>query len=181
MKKFNTKTLTYAAVLLAICIISQFFKNLSVYITGPIINACLIICVLTAGLWPAIALSIITPITSFIITGSPIMAAIPLIIPCVIIGNTLLVVFVNLLKEKPDFKRGLAISMFVGAVVKSVFMGVMISLVVIPALIPEAMLPKMQVFQTTFSITQFITAVIGGALSYVIYLPLSKSLKSAEQ
>ena len=35
----KTKKITTAAALLAICIVSQFFKNFSVYITGPIIVA----------------------------------------------------------------------------------------------------------------------------------------------
>ena len=173
MKKFNTKSLTYAAALLAICIVSQFCKNLSVYITGPIINTCLIICVLTAGLWPAIAISIITPITSFLITGSPIMAAIPLIIPCVMAGNCLLVLAVYLFKDKPNSKIGFPLSMVIGAIIKGAFMGIVISLVIIPSMLPEAMLPKMAVFQTTFSLTQFITALIGAVLAYIINIPLS--------
>ena len=39
--------------MLAICLVSQFFKNLSVYITGPIINAALILTVLLCrnGMW----------------------------------------------------------------------------------------------------------------------------------
>ena len=48
--KITTKQITTTAVLLAICIVSQFFKNTSVYITGPIINACLIIAALGAGM-----------------------------------------------------------------------------------------------------------------------------------
>ena len=85
--KITTKQITTTAVLLAICIVSQFFKNTSVYITGPIINACLIIAALGAGMACGIILSVITPVTSFLITGSPIMSAIPAIIPCVMIGN----------------------------------------------------------------------------------------------
>ncbi|MCQ2483650.1 MAG: ECF transporter S component, partial [Clostridia bacterium] len=92
MSRNKSKSLAYAAILLAICIVSQFLKNTSVYITGPIINACLLLCVLTAGIKYAVALSVITPITSFIITGSPIMAAIPMIIPCVIVGNIIYVI-----------------------------------------------------------------------------------------
>ncbi|MBP9996121.1 MAG: ECF transporter S component [Lachnospiraceae bacterium] len=180
MKKVNTKSLTYAAALLAICIISQIFKNMSVYITGPIINACLIICVLTAGLWAAIAISVITPITSFFITGSPIIAAIPLIMPCIMIGNILLVVAVYFLKDKPNRKIGFTISIVIGAILKGLFMGIVIALIIIPALLPEAMLPKINVFQTTFSITQFITALIGGALAYIINIPLSKFLKNED-
>lgn len=177
MKKVNTSALAKAALLLAICIASQFFKNMSVYITGPIINACLIICALTAGLGWAVVLSVITPITSFIITGSPIMSAIPLIMPCVMVGNAILVVAVALLKNKPNGKIGPVLSMVIGSVVKAVFMGVVIALIIIPALLPEAMLPKMAVFQTTFSVTQLITALIGSALAYIIMIPLKKAEK----
>ena len=48
--KMKTRQITVTAIMLAICIASQFFKNLSVYITGPIINAALILTVLYAGL-----------------------------------------------------------------------------------------------------------------------------------
>ncbi len=46
--KMKTRQITVTAIMLAICIASQFFKNLSVYITGPIINAALILTVLYA-------------------------------------------------------------------------------------------------------------------------------------
>ena len=62
--KIRTKQITVTAIMLAICILSQFFKNLSVYITGPIINAALILTVLYAGTVCGVILSIITPITS---------------------------------------------------------------------------------------------------------------------
>ena len=75
--KITTKQITTTAVLLAICIVSQFFKNTSVYITGPVINACLILAVLSMGIPCGIILSVITPVTSFFITGSPIIGAIP--------------------------------------------------------------------------------------------------------
>ena len=48
--KMKTRQITVSAIMLAICIASQFFKNLSVYITGPVINAALILTVLYAGL-----------------------------------------------------------------------------------------------------------------------------------
>ena len=49
--KIKTKQITVTAIMLAICLVSQFFKNLSVYITGPIINAALILTVLYAEIW----------------------------------------------------------------------------------------------------------------------------------
>ena len=160
--KITTKQITTTAVLLAICIVSQFFKNTSVYITGPIINACLIIAALGAGMACGIILSVITPVTSFLITGSPIMSAIPAIIPCVMIGNIILVVAVSLIAKKIKGNAGLIAGMAAGSIVKALFMGVVIA-----------------VFQTTFSVTQLITAAIGSVLAFVIWIPLKKVI--AEQ
>ena len=171
--KITTKQITTTAVLLAICIVRQFFKNTSVYITGPIINACLIIAALGAGMACGIILSVITPVTSFLITGSPIMSAIPAIIPCVMIGNIILVVAVSLIAKKIKGNAGLIAGMAAGSIVKALFMGVVIALVLIPSLLPEAM------FQTKYSVTQLITAVIGSVLAFIIWIPLKKVI--AEQ
>ena len=172
--KINTKQITVTAVLLAICIISQFFKNASVYITGPIINACLILAVLIVGLTCGIILSVITPVTAYFITGSPIISAIPPIMPCIMAGNIIMVIFIYLLKNKPNSKWGLPLSMAIGSIVKALFMGISISLILIPMLLPEKMLPKMSVFQTTFSLTQLIAAIIGCIYAYLIWIPLKK-------
>ena len=172
--KITAKQITTTAILLAICIVSQFFKNLSVYITGPIINACLILAVLSVGMVCAIILAVITPVTAFFISGSPIMAAIPAIIPCVMIGNAILVLGVGLIMKKVKGNGGLIAGMAAGSVLKALFMGAVISLILIPNLIPEAMVPKMGVFQMTFSLTQLITAVIGSAYAFIIWIPLKK-------
>ena len=172
--KITAKQITTTAILLAICIVSQFFKNLSVYITGPIINACLILAVLSVGMVCAIILAVITPVTAFFISGSPIMAAIPAIIPCVMIGNAILVLGVGLIMKKVKGNGGLIAGMAAGSVLKALFMGVFISLILIPNLIPEAMVPKMGVFQMTFSLTQLITAVIGSVYAFIIWIPLKK-------
>lgn len=172
--KITTKQITTTAVLLAICIASQFLKNLSVYITGPIINACLIIAVLSVGIGCGIILSVITPITAFLIAGSPIMAAIPAIIPCVMVGNIILVLGVGLVHKKIQGNGGLIAGMAIGSVLKALFMGVVIALILIPSMIPAAMEAKMTVFQTTFSVTQLITALIGSAYAFVIWIPLKK-------
>ena len=70
-KTFGTRELVTAAVLLAICLVAQLFKNTSVFITGPVINACLILCILLCGWVPSIILCILTPITYAFITGAP--------------------------------------------------------------------------------------------------------------
>ena len=114
--KLKTRQITVTAILLAICIGSQFFKNLSVDLTGPLINAALILAVIYAGPACGIILGIITPITSFFITGSPVMAAIPAMFPCIMIGNIILVGAVALLREKCGKTEGLPISIVIGGV-----------------------------------------------------------------
>ena len=173
--KIRTKQITVTAIMLAICILSQFFKNLSVYITGPIINAALILTVLYAGTVCGIILSIITPVTSFFITGSPIMAAIPAMFPCIMIGNIILVLCVGLLHTKFGAKAGLPVSIGIGAVLKAVFMGILISLIILPTYLPVKMQPMLHALQLQFSLTQLITAIIGGVYAVIIAAVLRKT------
>ena len=161
--KLKTRQITVTAILLAICIVSQFFKNLNVYITGPIINAALILTTVYAGLACGIILSVITPITSFFITGSPIMAAIPAMFPCIMIGNIILVLAVALLRSKFGKK-----AVVIGAVLKALFMGILISLIILPNMLPAKMQPMLHVLQLQFSVTQLITALIGGVYAIII-------------
>lgn len=176
MNNSNSRKIAQTAILLAICVVSQFFKNLSVFITGPIINLCIIICVLLVGLrWGAL-ICIISPITSFIITGSPIMAAIPAIIPAVIVGNIVMAGGVALGVKMIKGKFGLPLSLVIGSILKAIFMGIVISLILVPLCLPEAMHKQMPVIQSTFSVVQLITALIGSVLAYIIYFPLRKAI-----
>ena len=174
--KITTKQVTATAILLAICVLSQFLKNLSVYITGPVINACLIVAVLTVGSVCAVILSVITPVTAFFITGSPVISAVPLLLPCIMLGNISLCLCIWALKGKKQEGLRLIFSMTVGSLVKGAVMGLIISLLVLPAMLPEAMLPRLTVLQLQFSVTQLITALMGSVLAYLIWITLKKSL-----
>lgn len=182
--KISTKKLAQTALLLAICLMSQYFKNISVYITGPIINACLIIAVLSIGLASGIILSVITPVTAFLITGSPIMAAIPLVIPAVMGGNIVLVLCTYFFQKKCRLSFRLPLGLAVGSVVKAVFMGIVIVCILLPLFggnvasylpKPEALPKVLATAKVTFSITQLITALIGSALALAVWAPLKKS------
>ncbi len=176
--KIKTKQITVTAIMLAICLVSQFFKNLSVYITGPIINAALILTVLYAGMACGIILSIITPVTSFFITGSPVMAAIPAMFPCIMIGNIILVVCVGLLRKKCGKAAGFPVSIAIGAILKALFMGIAIALIILPTFLPSPMHKMLPVLQLQFSVTQLITAVIGGVYAVIIAAVLKKNFFS---
>ena len=181
--KITVKQITQTALLLALCILSQYFKNLSVYITGPIVNAILIIATLAIGLFAGVTISIIAPITAFFFTGSPIMAAIPLMFPVVMIGNIIIVLCTYYFEKKLSFKGHLPVGLVVGSVVKAVFMGVVIVLILLPMFSSNiaAHLPKLEMLpkvlataKVTFSVTQLVTALIGSLLAWLIWLRLEK-------
>lgn len=185
--KVTTKQLVQTALLLAICIASQYFKNLSVYITGPIVNLTILIAVLSVGLWSGILLSIIAPVTAFFFTGSPIMAAIPLMFPAVMAGNAVLAITVWYFQTKLKFKWSLPAGLITGSVLKAAFMGVVIVLIILPIFgdniaaklpKPEALPKVLATARITFSVTQLTTSLIGSALAYVIWLPLKKYLQN---
>lgn len=176
-KKITTKQIATGGVLLALMIVAQLFKDLSVYITGPIVNAVLIIATLSLGPVVGIILSIISPLTAFLITASPIMKMVPLIIPAIMCGNIILCMFVYFLAKHIKKPVGLPAGLITGSVFKAMFMGGVISncLLVYMAKLPEE---KLKAAQATFSVTQLITALIGSVLAYIIWLPLSKAINS---
>lgn len=173
--KLTTKQIATTALLLAICIMSQFFKNLNVYITGPVINAALILAVLYCGLGCGIILAVITPVTAFLITGSPVMSAIPAIIPCIIAGNIILVLAVSRFQKLVKKPYGFPIGIIVGAVLKAAFMGAVISYWILPAYLPDKMQKMLPALQTQFSVTQLLTALIGGAYASIIAIALKSA------
>lgn len=179
----TTKSLVTAAAILAICIISQFFKNTSVFITGPIINACLVIATLTSSWQYGLILSIILPITSYFITGSPIIGAVPVIMPLIMLGNTVMILFVDIFTKRTKSGINVLIGSLLGAIVKGLVMGVTISNLAIPFFITEAspLFKKIDTFKFTFSTAQIITGLIGGVLAYLIWMPLKKAWVNIEK
>lgn len=178
---FGAREIATAAMLLAICIVAQLFKNTSVFITGPVINACLILCELFAGLAPAVVLSIVTPVTSALITGSPVMQAVPLLPLFIMLGNIVLVLCVWLMERLQwNINRNVktAFGMAGGSVLKSLFMGLTISYGILPNFLPAAMMKMLPVLQAQFSTTQLVTALIGSAIAFVVRIPVGKALKA---
>lgn len=190
MNKFTIKQWVQTALLLAICIASQFFKNLSPYITGPIVNTVLIIATLAVGIYSGLIISIISPITAFMISGSPIMAAIPLMFPCIICGNIILVCCTALMFHKTAFKGRLAVGLITGSVLKAAFLGITVVLILLPMYgsnvavklpNPDALPKVLETARITFSITQLITALTGSLIAYLIWIPLRNYLQSGER
>ncbi len=185
--KITTKQLVQTALLLTICIISQYFKNLSVYVTGPIVNATIILAVLAVGLYSGLLISVVAPITAFFFTGSPIMAAIPLMFPAVMLGNAVLAFVVWYCQNKLTFKSRLPLGLCAASILKAAFLGIVVVWVLLPLFgndiashlpKPEALPKVLTTAKVTFSLTQLVTGLSGSLLAYLIWLPLRKYLKN---
>lgn len=198
--KFTTRGLVQTGLLLAVCIASQFFKNLSVYLTGPIVNTTIILAVLAVGLWSGILIGVIAPVSAFFISGSPIMAAIPLMFPVIMGGNIILAVCVQFFyaqkgnSGKSNTSNGIAsqrliTGLILGSVLKAAFMGAVIVLILLPSFgsniaarlpKPEALPGVLATARITFSLTQLVTALTGSLLAYLIWIPLRKYLEKGD-
>ena len=180
--KLTTKQLCVGGLMLAISIASMFFKNINPLISGPIVNLCLMITTLSCGIYLGILLSVITPVASFLITGSHIIAAVPTIMIFIGLGNIILVLFTGLgsklagklLHDKKMDRRlksviTLAPSLAVGSLVKFFFMTATIVRWILPTFgtsLNEKLISKASYM---FSGLQLITALIAAAACCIIW------------
>lgn len=179
--KFTTKQLAQTGLLLALCIASQFFKNLSVYITGPIVNTIIIIAVLAVGLFSGLVISVIAPVTAYLITASPIITAIPAVMPMIMAGNCILAISVWLFDKKIHIKGSIAAGMITGSVLKALFMAFAIVNILFGLFASRLNEVQLAAGRITFSTVQLVTALMGSVLAYLIMIPLKKYLQNEKK
>lgn len=81
----------------------------------------------------------------------------------------------GLLRKKCGKAAGFPVSIAIGAILKALFMGIAIALIILPAFLPAPMHKMLPVLQLQFSVTQLITAVIGGVYAVIIAAVLKKT------
>lgn len=171
MNKDKIQFITRTAILLALTIVFQYLGRIislgpnSIFIVGPLVNACLIISTYFAGAASGVVISILS-VVGAILTG----AQMPLpLAPFIILGNLSLVLIFHLLKNKKVF------GIVSGAVLKYAFIAVSSSL-----LIPILKLPpkQAQTLLFTFNWPQLITALIGGVIAIIVIERLKKNIKA---
>ena len=93
-----------------------------------------------------------------------------LLLPYVLIGLFWMIPIKYILNIKGYREKGLY-----NIIVKGLFMGVVISLIILPNMLPEKMAPMLRVLQLQFSLTQVVTALIGGVYAFIIAAALRKT------
>lgn len=125
MKKDLTHQITFAGILLAIIIVMQIIKNVNAFISGPVINACMVLAALCIGVWWGVGFAIGVPLLSLLIASASPMTSIAyatygVATVIVIVGNLIFIL-------SAYFTRKLKIYYFIpaliiGAVLKWLFM-----------------------------------------------------------
>ncbi len=168
MKNANTKKIATMAVLLAICLAAQYFKSISQFITGPIVNATIILATLMVGLIGGLILSVLSPVCAMLFGFAPIMQLVPQMVIAVAIGNMIISLCVCLLRKR------LIVGLVTGSVLKAAALWLMVSFLIIPFFASALPIAQQIVVKAMFSYNQLITAAIGSLIAYLIYKKINK-------
>ena len=165
--RITVKQLTQTAVLLALCVVFQTLKSISVYITGPLVNGVLILATWAVGLPGGLIIALLSPAAAFFLGATPVMNLIPVMMPVVMAGNSILVLFVHGFGEKQ------IPGLLWGSVCKAGFLWLTVWYAVLPLFagnIPEAKRSTMTALvRVQFSVTQLITALLGSLLAWLVW------------
>lgn len=164
MKKDKVKMLTRTAVLLAVVVVVQMVGRSipnNNFIVGPLVNMCLLIAAMTAGLGGGMAIAVLSPFTSLINNNAPIAAALLPFAPVIAISNVIFVLVFCFLFNKNKY-----IGVISAAVLKFAFLFLAIRLFLNIFAFPKFA----EKLIALFSFPQLITALVGGFIALpVIY------------
>ena len=175
MIKKSTHKIALAAILLAIVIIFQLIKNVSAFISGPVINTVLVIATLELGTVFGVGFSIIVPIMSIIFSPASPMTMIAtqtygISIPIIIIGNILFILCAKYGSNK-EIKLFI-LFLIIGAVLKWLFMWGAGDFILL-GMFEEKLGKLAAVITKVFSTLQLYS----GLLSIILILPVKTALE----
>lgn len=168
-----TQTALLLALLIAVQAVTSSLGN--TFITGSLVNLILIVAVMTGGLTSGLIVALFSPVLAYFFGIGPAFLQIVL---CIAIGNSILVLFWQLIAGNVKEKKLLFYigATGIAALAKFGFLYFSIVQFVVPVLlkIPE---PNAKIVSAAFSYPQLITALIGGALATLILPALTTALK----
>lgn len=165
----STKKLAVTALLLALCLMFQLLKGISVYLTGPMVNAILIVAAVLCGTASGTVIAVCAPLFAYLLGATPVVNLVPAMLPVIMAGNLIIALCARFL-----WKKSPAGSLLAGSVLKALWLWLTVWYVVLPffgTALPEKMVATVR---TTFSVTQLITALIGSVIAYIVIKRLGK-------
>lgn len=170
--KLTTKKITTTAILLALCIAMQCLKSISVYITGPFVNATIILATWVAGWFGGLSIALIAPVVAALLGMTPILNMMPQMIVVIMAGNALMVVAAKMIANKGNI--AMPVGLAVGSGVKALFLWLTVWYFMLPTFGDNIPAKVQATVKTTFSVTQLITALVGSAIAWLVWLRLRR-------
>ena len=177
--------ITRTGVLLAVLIALQAItKPLGQLVTGSCVNAVLTLSVTLCGIGCGAVVALVSPLLAFLLGIAPNVVT----VPAIMLGN---LTFVLILSVADWRKSGLTVPRIIMWLIASAAkFGVLYLTVskVICGLLSDQLLtagilkvPMLNALPATFGIPQLITALIGGAVGIVLFIPLRKAIRPVRQ
>lgn len=162
LSTYKVKLVVFA-VLLAVSIALPSFIH-SQWVTGPIINAALLIALVTVGPMEAVVLGLMP--SAIALSSGLLPIALAPMVPFIMLGNALLIMSFHYLRNQ-NYVLRLGVSAFL----KLMFLHYSV-VFIMKGFLDNTIISKLMVMM---SWPQFFTAVIGGAIAYPIIKSLSKN------
>ena len=175
--RWITETALMLALLVSLQALTKPFGQL---VTGSCVNTILAISVLVGGLACGVTVAILSPVLAFLLGIAPQI----LTVPAIMVGNTLFVLLLRLIRGRGyhNIPRSI-LAWLIAAAAKFAALYTIVNWLICglfaPALLAAGMLkePMLKALPATFSWPQLITALIGGGLALVIVPVLRKALR----
>lgn len=172
--------ITQTAIMLALLITLQALtKGFGQLVTGSCVNAILTLSAMVGGLACGITVAVISPVLAFLLGIAPQL----LTVPAIMVGNTVFVLALYFIAGKDTKKIPRQILAWICAAAAK--FAALYAIVVwgICGILSESLLasgtlkqPMLQVLPATFSWPQLVTALIGGAVAFLVIPALKKAL-----
>ena len=146
----------------------------STMITGSVVNMLLIVSVMTCGVTSGLSVAVISPIMAKLIGIGPLWSLIPFIVA----GNIALVLVWHLIGNRHWGQKYTAqiIALAVAATAKFFVLYVGIVQIAVPLLLGLTE-PQAAVISNMFSISQLLTALLGGGVALLVLSPLKRAIE----
>jgi len=160
LARVNVKTLSYFIVLSSVAMFVPFFIHLQ-WLTGPMVNAILVITLFMVGIRSALLLCMIPSLMA--LSGGLIPPVLAPAIPFIMISNAIFVLLVDYFyNNTKDNTKGFFLGTIAGAFLKFIFLFWSVGIVA-DLLLKQELAPKIA---QLFSFTQFLTALLGGLIAW---------------
>lgn len=160
IEKVDTAEMAWLLGLVSVATFLPFVLHLQL-LTGPIINAILIVTLIVVGIRSALVVALIPSMMA--LAGGLLPLVLAPTIPFIMLSNVLMLLCVDWLYNRSFDVKGFGLGVIIGSSVKSIFLFVLASFVIrlIGNPIATQMVPKL------FGILQLATALAGGLIAFV--------------